>query len=79
MFNGKTNEEQSEKRPGIARLTIETIFAHIYQNISSEFSMTISYIEINNEMVYDLLDDCKQIFQDENPREVTCINIEQTM
>lgn len=66
MFNGRSKQlapeelqTESEKRPGTIRMTVEAIFAHIFQNKGSEFVLRLSYLEINNEMVYDLLQDGK--------------------
>ena len=66
MLNGRSrqlaNDEmpaESEKRPGVIRMTVESIFAHIFLNRGSEFVLRMSYVEINNEIMYDLLQDGK--------------------
>ena len=60
-------------------MTVESIFAHIFQNKGSEFVMRLSYVEINNETVYDLLKDGQQVFTPDEVSEVNGLNIEQTM
>jgi len=42
-------------------MTLESIFAHIYWNKYSEFLLKLSYIEISEEHIYDLLDDGRQL------------------
>jgi len=62
LFSGKSASDDTnidEKRPGAIRMAVESVFAHIFQNKGSQFVMRVSYVEINNEMTYDLLDDCK--------------------
>lgn len=79
MLNGRskqqTNDEmltESEKRPGVIRMTVESIFAHIFLNRGSEFVLRMSYVEINNEMMYDLLQDGRPIGSSEELSEVNC-------
>lgn len=60
-------------------MTVESIFAHIFLNRGSEFVLRMSYVEINNEVMYDLLQDGKQISSQEEISEVNCLNIEETM
>ena len=60
-------------------MTVESMFAHIFLNRGSEFVLRMSYVEINNEVMYDLLQDGKQISSQEEISEVNCLNIEETM
>ena len=56
--SGKTHTMHGirSKHPGIVPLSIETIFAYIYETINKEFLVRCSYLEIYNESVNDLLD-----------------------
>lgn len=56
--SGKTHTMHGVKSisPGIVPLSIETIFAYIYETVQKEFLVRCSYLEIYNECVNDLLD-----------------------
>ena len=43
------------------RLTTEAVFAHISTTQNHEFLIKMSYIEINNEVIHDLMDQGKEI------------------
>ena len=45
----ETVQQDSISKPGMIRIMIEAIFAHIFLQKKSEFAIGISYIEINNE------------------------------
>lgn len=45
----------ADQKPGIIRLAVESIFAFIFHDSSSEFVIKIQYIEINNQQTFDLL------------------------
>lgn len=82
VFSGnmkQRGEDSGKKSPSTIRTTVESIFAHIFQNKVSEFVLRMSYLEINEEQVYDLLNEGKQIFQNEDMRYENCLNIDSTM
>jgi hypothetical protein len=43
------------------RLTLEAMFANIYANKNIESIIRMSYVEINNEILYDLVNEGKEI------------------
>ena len=55
------HQKDSESNPGMIRMIIESIFAFIFQSNDNEFVLRLSYIEINNENVYDLLNCGEQV------------------
>lgn len=68
-----------EKAPGFLPLTLESIFAYIYLKVQNEFMIRVSYVEIYNEQINDLLSPniSKQAgsFFDKVTEEI-CINID---
>jgi centromeric protein E len=64
-----------DKNPGILPLTVETIFAYIYENLNSEFLIRVSYIEVYNEQINDLLSPSSNNNSDQLTEEI-CVNIE---
>jgi len=50
------------------RIVIEAIFAHIFLQKKSEYAIGISYVEINSEQIYDLLNKGEPV---ENQSQVT--------
>lgn len=66
IFNGSTkarsifpsNPLDSSSKPGLIRMTVESIFAHIFAaKANQEFAIKMSFLEINHEQVFDLLND----------------------
>ena len=55
QINNDELQSDSERRPGMIRMTVEAIFAHIFLNRGSEFVLRMTFLEINNEFIYDLL------------------------
>ena len=49
-------QADSEKFPGLIRLSVEQVFAYILDDDEKDFLMTISYVEISGERIYDLFD-----------------------
>ena len=49
MFGNK------DKNPGVIPMTLEAIFSYIYEKPLSEFLVRVSYLEIYNEQLNDLL------------------------
>ena len=65
--------------PGMIRLSIEGIFAYIFNKEHTQFVINFQYIEINNEQVFDLLADGQIV---ENLSEITsqkCCTIDGTI
>ncbi|OAJ39167.1 hypothetical protein BDEG_23034 [Batrachochytrium dendrobatidis JEL423] len=55
--SGKTHTMMGdESEPGIILLAVENIFRHISKNQDSEFLLRVSYLEIYNEVIRDLLE-----------------------
>ena len=73
MFGNK------DKNPGILPLALESIFAYIYEKINTEFLVRISYFEIYNEQMNDLLSPTSYKTAGANIDKMTeeiCINID---
>ena len=74
MFGSK------DRNPGMLPLILESIFAYIYQREDAEFMIRVSYVEIYNEQVNDLLSPntsrAAGSFVERTTEEV-CINIDQ--
>ena len=51
-FNMYGNRDIS---PGLVRLILETFFSYIYKKNGTSFVLRVSYIEILNELINDLL------------------------
>ena len=51
----QTFNKFSDCKPGMIRMAIESVFAFIFHDSSSDFVIKIQYLEINNEKTYDLL------------------------
>ena len=51
----QTFNKFSDSKPGIIKMAIESVFAYIFHDSSSDFVIKIQYLEINNEKTFDLL------------------------
>ena len=60
-------------------MTLESIFAHIFYNVQNLFTLKLSYIEINNETIYDLLDHGKQVENFSCIRSEICSEIDEAL
>ena len=49
-------QADSEKFPGLIRLSVEQLFAYVLDDDEKDFLLTISYVEISGERIYDLFD-----------------------
>lgn len=54
-------QEDSVKLPGMFRLAVESIFAHIFHAPGNEYLVKMRYLELNNETVFDLMQQGKPI------------------
>ncbi|TNV84163.1 hypothetical protein FGO68_gene16360 [Halteria grandinella] len=67
-----------EKAPGIVPLSLESIFAYMYHRVENEFVLKVSYLDIFNETLIDLLSSSTKTGSvDEKISEEVCMNVDQ--
>ena len=74
--NLANQQHDSQNKPGILRMTLESIFTHIFYNNLCEFTLKLSCIEINDEVIRDLLDGGKQVDDMNNIKQEVCSSVE---
>ena len=60
-------------------MTIESIFAYIFYNRKDDFVIKLEYMEINNEQVYDLLDNGETVSNLDELTTKRCSSIDEFM